>query len=100
MSRVVDLSNLNPDSNTVMNNTEYASYDEAWEQGNDWVRKSDRWEKLDFLQEVCSSDFLEKTLLHEVVKFMGQDDFNEFFNHLRRNWDIKTPQELDYEMNN
>ena len=81
--------------------TEYKDADAAWEAGNEWIRQSDRWEKLDFLQETCvGTDIFDKdTLLHEVVKFMGQDDFNEFFNHLRRNWDIKTPQELDYAMN-
>ena len=84
-----------------MNNTttEYKDADEAWEAGNQWVRATRRWDKLEYLEEVCTSDFLERTILHEVVKFMGEDDFNEFFNHLRRNWDIKTPQELDYAMN-
>jgi len=61
--------------------TTYKDTDEAWEAGNEWIRQSDRWEKLDFLMETASLEF------------------NEFFNHLRRNWDIKTPQELDYAMN-
>jgi hypothetical protein len=82
-----------------MTNTTYQTQDEAREAGNEWVRESDRWEKLEYLQETCTTDFVEKELLHEVVKFMGQDDFNEFFNHLRRNWGINTPQELEYEMN-
>ena len=82
-----------------MTNTTYQTQDEAWEAGNEWVRESDRWEKLEYLQETCTTDFVEKELLHEVVKFMGQDDFNEFFNHLRHNWGINTPQELEYEMN-
>jgi hypothetical protein len=82
-----------------MTNTTYQTQDEAWEAGNEWVRESDRWEKLEYLQETCTTDFVEKELLHEVVKFMRQDDFNEFFNHLRRNWAINTPQELEYEMN-
>ena len=79
--------------------TTYKDADEAWEAGNDWVRESDCWEKLDYLKETCSKEFLEETLLHQIVKFMSQDDFDEFFNHLRRNWDIRTPQELDYDMN-
>lgn len=83
-----------------MSNTTYKDVDEAWEAGNEWVQATNRWDKLEYLEETCSSDFLEKTLLHEVVKFMGEDDFNEFFDHLRRNWEIKTPQELDYAMNN
>ena len=97
---MIDLSNLNLDSNTVMNTTtEYKDADEAWEAGNEWVRQSDRWEKLDYLKETCSTEFLEENLLHEVVKFMGEHEFRAFFEHLRRNWGIKTPQELDYEMN-
>ena len=82
-----------------MTNTTYQTQDEAWEAGNEWVRESDRWEKLEFLQENCTTDFVENDLLREVVKFMGQHEFNEFFNHLRRNWGINTPQELEYEMN-
>ena len=82
-----------------MTNTTYQTQDEAWEAGNEWVRESDRWEKLEYLQETCTMNFVEKDLLHEVVKFMGQDDFNKFFNHLRGNWGINTPQELEYEMN-
>ena len=85
--------------NTTNTLTEYKDADEAWEAGNEWVRATNRWDKLEYLEETCTSDFLEKTLLHEMVKFMGEDDFREFFNHLRRNWDIKTPQELDYAMN-
>lgn len=85
--------------NTTNTLTEYKDADEAWEAGNEWVRATDRWDKLEYLEETCSSEFKEKTLLHEVVKFMGENDFDEFFNHLRRNWDIKTPQELDYAMN-
>ena len=85
--------------NTTNTTTEYKDADEAFEAGNEWVQATNRWDKLEYLEETCSSDFLEKTLLHEVVKFMGEDDFREFFKHLRQNWDIKTPQELDYAMN-
>lgn len=81
-----------------MSDTTYNTKDEAWEAGNEWVRESDRWEKVDFLEETCSADFLQENLLREIVKFMGEQDFKDFFNHLRRNWGILTPQELDYEM--
>jgi hypothetical protein len=80
--------------------TEYKDADAAWEAGNNWVRDTDRWDKLEYLKEVTSDDFMDRrALLHEVVKFMREDDFDKFFNHLRRNWDIKTPQEIDYAMN-
>ena len=84
---------------TTNNTTTYKDADEAWEAGNEWVRATNRWDKLEYLEETCTSDFLERTILHEVVKFMGEDDFQEFFNHLRRNWQIMTPQELDYAQN-
>jgi hypothetical protein len=80
-----------------MNTTTYNTQDEAWEAGNEWVRESDRWEKLDLLMETASPEFKDN-LVNELVKFMGQHDFNEFYNHLRRNWGILTPQEMEYEM--
>ena len=87
---------------SVMNNTntttEYKDADEAWEAGNVWVRQTDRHEKLDYLMETASPEFKDN-IVNEMVRWMGEEDFSEFFKHLRRNWDIKTPQELDYEMN-
>ena len=78
--------------------TTYKDTDEAWEAGNEWVRTSDRWEKLDFLMETASPEFKDQ-LVQEMVMWMGEDDYNEFFNHLRRNWGVRTPQELEYDMN-
>jgi hypothetical protein len=54
---------------------------------------------LDFLTETASPEFRD-TLLTEVVKFMSDKDFAEFFGHLRRNWGVLTPMELDFNMNN
>jgi len=82
-----------------MSNTTYKSVDEAWEAGNQWVQATRRWDKLDYLMETASPEFKDN-IINELVKFMPEDDFNEFFEHLRRNWDVKTPQELDYAMNN
>jgi hypothetical protein len=79
--------------------TEYNTIDEAWEAGNEWVKTSNRHEMLDFLTETASTEFRD-TLLTEVVKFMSDKDFAEFFNHLRRNWGVLTPMELDFNMNN
>ena len=82
-----------------MNNTTYKSVDEAWEAGNEWVEQSDRFDKMNHIQETCTKDFVEGPLVDEILRRMTEKDFNELFNHLRRNWDIKTPQELDYAMN-
>jgi len=54
-----------------------------------------RWEKLEWLQEVTSSEFFSETLRDEMVRWMGEDDFNEFYDHLCRNWSIaRTPTEM------
>jgi len=79
--------------------TTYKDADEAYDAGTEWVDSTDRHEKLDFIMETASVEFKD-TFLNEIVQWMGEDDFSEFFKHLRRNWDIKTPQELDFDMNN
>jgi hypothetical protein len=53
---------------------------------------------MDFLMETASPEFKDN-LVNEMVKFMSDKDFAEFFSHLRRNWGVMTPQELDYAMN-
>ena len=73
--------------------------DAAYEAGQEWISKSNRWEKLEYLQETCSTDFLKNHLMDEMVRWMGEDDFSEFFKSLCRNWDLLTPMELDYAMN-
>jgi hypothetical protein len=92
---------INPTMSTVMNTntTEYNNADEAYDAGQKWIKESDRFEKLDFLMETTSQEFKDN-LLNEIARWMGEHDWEEFFNHLVRNWEIKTPQELDYEMNN
>jgi hypothetical protein len=58
----------------------------------------DRFEKLEYLQETCSKDFLDNHFLNELVNWMGEDDFTEFYDRLCRLWDIKTPEELNKAM--
>lgn len=70
----------------------------AWEKGQRWIKTTDRWDKMEFLKMSCSSDFLDYHLMDEMVRWMGEDDFNEFFKHLCKNWEIQTPPELDYAM--
>jgi hypothetical protein len=79
--------------------TTYKSADEAWEAGNQWIQDTRRWEKLDYLMETATPEFKDN-LVNEMVKFMSDKDFAEFFSHLRRNWGVLTPQELDFNMNN
>lgn len=79
-------------------NTTYKSADEAREAGNEWIDTTRRSEKLDYLMETATIEFKDN-FLNEIVQWMSEDDFDEFFKHLRRNWDILTPMELDYRMN-
>jgi len=81
-----------------MNNT-YNTVEEAYEAGQDWIHKSTRHEKMDFLKESCTADFIENKLMDEMVRWMGEDDFSEFYKHLCRNWGILTEPELDFQMN-
>ena len=58
-----------------------------------------RFEKLEWLQEMCTESFA-STLLDEMVQWMGEKEFDEFYNHLCRNHDIpRTPNELEAKMN-
>ena len=77
------------------------AHDEAWEAGNQWVRDSDRWEKLDFLKETCSEEFMNNPsgLISEMIRWMDEDQFDAFFNNLRRHQYVQTPQELELSMN-
>jgi len=65
-----------------------------------YANRTNRQEKLEWLYETTSNDFIHNHLVVEMVTWMGEDQFNEFFNHLCRCWDIKNPDELDEIMNN
>ena len=82
-----------------MNTTEYKDADEAYDAGTEWIDKSDRFEKLDYIMDIASIEFKDN-FLNELVQWMGDAEFSAFFEHIRRNWGFKTPQELDYDMNN
>ena len=47
-----------------------------------------RQHKLEWLQETCSQEFINKVLLQEMVRWMGEDNFEQFYDHLCRNWNI------------
>lgn len=79
--------------------TEYKDSDTAWEAGNEWIKQSNKWEKLQHLRDTCSTEFLQETLLEEAMQYLFEYQVNEIFERLRSNWDIKTPQELDHAMN-
>jgi hypothetical protein len=78
--------------------TTYKDADEAYDAGTEWIDCTRRSVKLDYLLETSTQEFKDK-LLDEIVQWMSEDDFREFFNCLRRNWNVLTPQELDYALN-
>jgi hypothetical protein len=60
----------------------------------EWYRNTTRSEKVEFLKETTGPWF-DEHFIQELVTWMGEDDFNEFFkNQLVRYWSIKPEPEL------
>ena len=62
-----------------------------------------RFEKLEYLIEPCSSEFIKECqFLDEMVSWMSEDQFDAFYEHVCSCWDIKTQdqdqEELDEEL--
>ena len=61
----------------------------------DWYRSTSRFDKLQFIKETSSSVWFEEHFLHELLTWMGEDEFNAFFkNQLVRYWEMKPEPEL------
>ena len=58
-----------------------------------------RFEKLEWLRETTTENFQSEILVEEMIRWMGEDDFNEFYERLCSHWDIKSPEELNALMN-
>ena len=55
-----------------------------------------RYEKLDWLEQTCTEKFMKEEFVLEMVRWMGEDEFEEFYSHLCRNWQIAgSPEELE-----
>ena len=55
-----------------------------------------RFDKLEWLLETCSDSFVkDSTLLREMVSWMGENDFDEFYQKLCNEWNILNPEELN-----
>ena len=53
-----------------------------------------RFEKLNYLLETCSTSFIQNCMfLDEMVSWMSEEQFNEFFEHVCSCWDIKDPED-------
>ena len=59
-----------------------------------------RFEKLDYLLETCSPNFIKECeFLDEMVRWMPKNEFNDFFEHVCSCWTIKNPEDEEDEMN-
>jgi len=55
-----------------------------------------RYDKLEWLEQTCSEKFMKEEFVLEMVRWMGEDDFEKFYDHLCRNWEIaRSPEELE-----
>ena len=56
-----------------------------------------RYDKLEWLEQTTSPQFMQETLVQEMVRWMGEDEFEQFYDHLCRMWGIARDQaEWDY----
>jgi hypothetical protein len=58
-----------------------------------------RFEKLEYLRENCSENFIKTCLLREMVAWMSEEDFSKFFSKLCSEWMIENPEDTEDEMN-
>ena len=54
-----------------------------------------RFDKLEWIKENCSEKHVREMFLTELVGWLEADDFNEFFEHHCRVWNIETPFDED-----
>jgi hypothetical protein len=58
--------------------------------------KMNRWEKVEFLKETTTVETHTTRLLEELLCWMGEDDFNKFYDHYCSCWDIcRSYEELE-----
>jgi len=56
----------------------------------------DRFEKMEFLRETCAQDLIHKTLPEELLMFMSDEYFSQFYEHFCSCYDIcRDHEELD-----
>jgi len=53
----------------------------------------DRFEKMEWLRETCTVEFVNTTLIEEMVMFMSDEYFAQFYEHLCSCWDIAVNEE-------
>jgi len=62
------------------------------------MKNMTRFDKLEYLPETCSEKFIKDCdMLRDLVRWMSEKEFNEFFYNLIGNRNIKDPTEVDDE---
>ena len=60
----------------------------------------DRFEKMEWLRETCTEEFVKTSIIDEMVMFMSDEYFAQFYEHLCSCWNIaESPEELDKQLN-
>jgi hypothetical protein len=55
-----------------------------------------RYDKLEWLEQTCSEKFMKEEFVLEMVRWMGEDDFGKFYDHLCGCWGIaRNSEELE-----
>ena len=47
-----------------------------------------RFEKLEWLEQTCTEKFMKEEFALEMVRWMGEHEFEQFYEYLCRNWGI------------
>lgn len=56
----------------------------------------DRFEKMEFLRDTCTQDMINKTLPEELLMFMNDEYFAQFYEHFCSCYDLcRSHEELD-----
>ena len=59
----------------------------------------DRFEKMEWLRETCTEEFVTTTLIDEMVMWMSDELFAQFYEHLCGCWDIaRSEEELELQI--
>ena len=54
-----------------------------------------RYEKYEWLEQTCSEKFMKEEFVLELLHWVGEDDFEEFYDRLCRLWEIRREEAVD-----
>ncbi len=57
----------------------------------------DRFEKLEWIKDTTSEEHVNEMFLTELVAWMSEDEFNKFYEHHCRCWNIDNINDMDDE---